>query len=62
LHKIILSAEELRSLDVGQIRALAQQPRLLEVTDATGFLSRVEVAKILQPRNYSSACSASSKN
>ena len=45
LHKIILSAEELRSLDVGQIRALAQQPRLLEVTDATGFLSRVEVAK-----------------
>jgi len=45
LHKIILSAEELMSLAAGQIRALAQQPRSLQVTDATGFLSRVEVKK-----------------
>jgi hypothetical protein len=45
LYKIILSAEELMSLNAEQIRALAQQPRSLEVTDATGFLARVAVKK-----------------
>jgi hypothetical protein len=43
LYKIILSADELRSRDAGQIRELAKQPRPLTFTDETGLLSRVDV-------------------
>jgi hypothetical protein len=43
LYKIILSADELRSRDAGQIRALAKRPRPLTLTDETGLLSCVDV-------------------
>lgn len=43
LYKIILSSEELASLDAGQIHELAKQPRPLALTDDTGFISRAEV-------------------
>jgi len=43
LYKTILSADELRSRDTGQIRELAKQARPLTLTDETGLLSRVDV-------------------
>ncbi len=43
LYKIILSADELRNCDAGQIRELAKQPRPLALTDQTGLFSSVDV-------------------
>jgi len=54
LCKIIVSADELRTLDATQLRDLAKRPRRLALTDASGLVSRVEVkenpaaAKLLQ--------------
>ena len=43
LYKIILSPAELQKFSPDQIRELAKNPRPLTVTDATGFVSRVDV-------------------
>lgn len=45
LYKIILSADELYTLDAAQIRQLAKRPRPLTLTDATEFLSNAEVSE-----------------
>jgi hypothetical protein len=44
LYKIILGADELQKLNPERIRGWARQMRPLEVTDETGFVSRVAVA------------------
>lgn len=44
LHKIILSADEIKNASVQEIRELACAGRPLTLTDETGFLSRVDVA------------------
>lgn len=43
LHKIILSLDELKNASIGEIRANARLPRLLTMTDETGFLSCVDI-------------------
>ncbi|MGH7816715.1 MAG: primase C-terminal domain-containing protein [Candidatus Binatia bacterium] len=43
LYKIVVSADELRTLDASQIRELAKEPRELTLTDESGLLMRVEV-------------------
>jgi hypothetical protein len=45
LYKILLDLDELRKASAEEIRAWARGPRLLPLTDETGFLSRVEVKK-----------------
>lgn len=45
LYKVILSAEELATLDAERIRALARSPRALVNTDESGFMPRVDVAE-----------------
>jgi hypothetical protein len=43
LYKIIVSADELRTLDAAQLRVLAKRPRPLTLTDENGLVSHVEV-------------------
>jgi Primase C terminal 1 (PriCT-1) len=43
LYKVRLSLDELRRLDPAAIRACAQTPRSLTLTDETGFLSHADV-------------------
>jgi hypothetical protein len=45
LYKILLNLDEVRKASAEEIRACARGPRLLSMTDETGFLSRVEVEK-----------------
>ena len=47
LYKVLIRDAEFQSLDAVQIRALAKQPRPLEATDETGFVSRLEVKQNL---------------
>jgi Primase C terminal 1 (PriCT-1) len=45
LYKVRLSLDELRRLDPAAIRACAQTPRSLTLTDETGFLSHADVGE-----------------